>query len=70
MIPFLRTLWWKLRGNRELAQKMDRLTLPQLNLIEARLYDTGLMTPSIESLFGTLREQKALFEHLREDKAR
>lgn len=55
---WLHKLRWKLWGDRLLQKKLDALDLAQLNLVEARIAATGDLTPELEELFATYREEK------------
>lgn len=54
----LRKVWWKLLGNRLLMAKLDRMTLPQLNLLEARMRASDCWDEGLDRFFDELREEK------------
>ena len=57
---WLHEAWWKLFGNRRLAAKLNALTLPQLNLIEAQCREHyGELPPALETVFAQLRQEKS-----------
>lgn len=58
MKTVFRWLYWKFRGNRLLAERLKAMTLPELNLAEARIMAAGEWTPDIGDLLEQFRAEK------------
>lgn len=55
---FLLRLYWKWRGDKLLDQKFRAMTLPQLNLLEARMRAHGDFSSEMEQVFEVYRAEK------------